>query len=235
MHDQVAQGRLATLDPSTWTPHYWLINGRAAPDTLSEPFAPHLPFQPYGALPRIHPGDRLLMRVANAGREVHPFHHHANHARIVGRDGRLLASLPGGPLDRSWLEFTVGASPGQTIDALFSWTGEGLGWDVYGHASAAQPMEPFECPNGTPATCDHGKPIPVALPDALALHFGEFHSGSPFLGQTGPRTPFNWKNNSGAFFFMWHSHTEREIVNYDAFPGGMMTMLVVEAPWIPIE
>jgi hypothetical protein len=29
---------------------------------------------------------------------------------------------------------------------------------------------------------------------------------------------------------MWHSHNEREMVNNDVFPGGMMTMLVIEPP-----
>ena len=29
---------------------------------------------------------------------------------------------------------------------------------------------------------------------------------------------------------MWHSHTEKEMVNNDIFPGGMMTMLVVAPP-----
>jgi hypothetical protein len=29
---------------------------------------------------------------------------------------------------------------------------------------------------------------------------------------------------------MWHSHTERELTNDDIFPGGMMTMMIVEHP-----
>jgi hypothetical protein len=29
---------------------------------------------------------------------------------------------------------------------------------------------------------------------------------------------------------MWHSHTERELTNFDIFPGGMMTMLFVVPP-----
>ena len=33
---------------------------------------------------------------------------------------------------------------------------------------------------------------------------------------------------------MWHSHNEREIVNDDTFPGGMLTMAVVEPPWVTI-
>jgi hypothetical protein len=33
---------------------------------------------------------------------------------------------------------------------------------------------------------------------------------------------------------MWHSHTEKEITNFDIFPGGMMTMLIVEPMHVPI-
>jgi hypothetical protein len=29
---------------------------------------------------------------------------------------------------------------------------------------------------------------------------------------------------------MWHSHTEKELTNNDIFPGGMLTMLIIE-PW----
>jgi len=32
-----------------------------------------LPLQPYNALARMHPGERVLMRVAAAGRDLHPF------------------------------------------------------------------------------------------------------------------------------------------------------------------
>jgi hypothetical protein len=34
---------------------------------------------------------------------------------------------------------------------------------------------------------------------------------------------------------MWHSHNEREMVNNDIFPGGMMTMLIIEAPWVRLD
>jgi hypothetical protein len=29
---------------------------------------------------------------------------------------------------------------------------------------------------------------------------------------------------------MWHSHSEKEIVNGDIFPGGMMTMMMIMTP-----
>ncbi len=30
--------------------------------------------------------------------------------------------------------------------------------------------------------------------------------------------------------YMWHSHNEKEIVNNNVFPGGMMTMMMVMPP-----
>ena len=41
-------------------------------------------------------------------------------------------------------------------------------------------------------------------------------------------------NPDAGFTFIWHSHTERELVNNDLFPGGMMTFMIVEAPWVTI-
>jgi len=37
-------------------------------------------------------------------------------------------------------------------------------------------------------------------------------------------------NTTGGYFHMWHSHNEKEITTDDIFPGGMMTMLIIE-PW----
>jgi len=34
---------------------------------------------------------------------------------------------------------------------------------------------------------------------------------------------------------MWHSHTERELVNNDIYPGGMLTMMVIVPPWVDIQ
>jgi len=66
--------------------------------------------------------------------------------------------------------------------------------------------------------------------------FGGFWSGNPFLGVFGNLPPGEGGLNPNAgFTYMWHSHTERELTNDDIFPGGMMTMLIVEAPGVPIE
>lgn len=239
------------IAPGSIVSEYWLINGRAAPDTMAEAGTDVLPSQPYNAMTRMHPGERLLMRVVGAGREMHPFHHHGNHARVLARDGHLLLSASttdptalAGPL-----LFTIPSVPGATTDAIFEWTGKDLGWDMYGHttgdgsACVDNDLDGYD-DDGLPAgignnqgewCADHNRPIPVDLPSLSSLAFGGFYSGSPYLGALGSLPPGEGGLNPGAgFAYMWHSHTEREMVNNDVFPGGMMTMLIIEAPWEPI-
>ncbi len=256
-HEEVARQAAAVTLPTTnggfkWSvdtagwptrnPLYWFINGRNAPDTMTEAFAPQFPTQPYNALPRMHPGERLLMRMINAGRDLHPFHHHGNNTWTIAVDGRMLASNPANGPDLARSDNTLRMIPGQTIDAIYEWTGKGLGWDIYG----------IRCDNtlpaANPASCDavyanldprmrhqdpsdRGKPFPTALPSALEMTFGDMYSGSPYLGASGGLPVGSGRLSSGgAYFHMWHSHNEREIINNGIFPGGMMTMVVIE-PW----
>lgn len=229
------------VDSSAFFPVYWFINGRGAPDTMIGAGAqtPWLPTQPYNAMPRMHPGERLLMRVIGAGRDLHPFHHHGNNSRTIARDGRLLESAPGAGPDLAISDFTIKTVPGATYDAIFEWTGKGLGWDIYG-TTAINPHTCTPDANGfdisTREWCaDHNKALPVALPNPLDLTNGATWSGSPYLGAFGSLPPGSGGVNVNAgYFHMWHSHTEKEIVNFDLFPGGMMTMLIIEPPGVTI-
>ncbi len=384
-----------------FTSEYWMINGRAAPDTMAPAGTAILPNQPYNAMTRMHPGEKLLMRVVGVGREFHPFHFHGNHARVIARDGNLLVSETNPAKLAGPLLFTIPSIPGSTTDAIFEWTGKGLGWDIYDSKNTSIPVvnAGFEEPiladldfldanfpgwtksgvgqifnpsnnanategsniylnsgsgsitqslttllkagsytlnvdvidrigsannfgtysvelgvdvggvftplpgavesalvpndqslvstitynassndpllgealairlSGTSATAgleiafddvrldyihscipdadgfhsdpgaynyrewceDHGKALPVTLPSLSTLAFGGFYSGSPYLGVVGNLPPGEGGLNPGAgFSYMWHSHTEREMVNNDIFPGGMMTMLIIE-------
>ena len=83
---------------------------------------------------------------------------------------------------------------------------------------------------------DHGKDFPVVLPEKLDLAFGGWWSGSPYLGSLGALPPGEGGlNPNGGFSFMWHSHTEKELTNYDIFPGGMLTMMIIEAYYVQID
>jgi hypothetical protein len=217
----------------------WFINGRNAPDTLLAANTPLLPTQPYNIVPRMHPGEKLLMRVIDAGRDMHPLHTHGNNIWVIARDGRMLESAPGAGPDLAFSDFTLRTVPGETYDAIFEWTGKGLGWDVYGTGPEfAHTCTPDA--NGldvvTKEYCaDHGISIPVTLPSNLDLTIGEHYSGSPYLGRFGTLPPSHVSTNANAgYMHMWHSHNEREIVNNDIFPGGMMTMLIIEPPGVAI-
>lgn len=236
VYGQVYAGQPVQIDTTTVKPSMWFINGRNAPDTQLDSHVYWLPTQPYNSLPRMHPGEKMLMRVVNAGRELHPFHHHGNHALPIAKDGRVLSSTGNtGVPDISAPDFTVRAVPGQTVDLIFEWTGKGIGWDIYGTVaenphSCTPDSQGFD--TSTREWCaDHNKKIPVTVPGILDISAGEHYSGSPFLGVSGILPQGHpGLNVTGGYYHMWHSHNEREITTDDIFPGGMMTMLVVE-PW----
>ena len=98
---------------------------------------------------------------------------------------------------------------------------------------------------------------PATLPDANLFTNGAWYGGSPYLGPdatlraTGCMGPSAGQTNAGhcgatgvtppsgtianppsgeaGFAFMWHSHNEREITTNNAFPGGMMMMMLVDS------
>ena len=246
-HQAVASG-IYTVDTANFFPVYWFINGRCAPDTMLPDNVPWLPNQPYGAMARTVPGEKVLLRVIGGGRDLHPFHHHGNNSLIIARDGRLLESAPGTGPDLAVSDFTISSVPGATVDALFMWTGEKLGWDVYGtgieyehSCNGISVNDPNPVSDGfdpvTKEYCpDHGKPFPVILPEQQEVTFGGQFSGSPFLGVVDALPPGQGGlNPNGGFFFMWHSHNEKELTNNDIFPGGMMTHIVIEPPGTQID
>jgi len=249
IHQYVEQFRWAEaalkLSTDYW-PVYWAFNGRFAPDDLADPFVSWLPHQPYNCTPRMSPGQRLAMRLIGGDGGNHPFHYHGNNADIIARDGRLLA--------HSRSQFTTLSAPGETVDQIFQWTGKGLNWDIYGTPADGMPAHlcqdtinnetgamgadgyadpdadhPWEwCP-------DHNKQFPVVLPETQNLAFGGWWSGTPFMGDVGLLPPGEGGLNPfGGYFFMWHSHAEKELTNFDIFPGGMLSMMVVEPPGTPI-
>lgn len=172
LHWQVAGGNYAAVDNAAYHDTAWLINGRSGPDTMSPAAVPWLPHQPYNALPRTHPGEKVLMRMVGGGRKSHPFHHHGENSVIIAQDGRLFddPSTPAADADLSRSDYTILTKPGQTYDAIWRWTGRALGWDVYGTDHDISPH-----PHGTCIYSDQGvlkdgvkgAPLPGAVADDL--------------------------------------------------------------------
>ncbi len=210
---QAVERRNKPFDVTAYRPRYWLINGRAFPDTIAPNGAAWLPAQPYSSLVHLHPKDTsnpdpALLRYLNTGVLNHPFHPHGNHGRVVGRDGSPLV----GPAaqDLSYEKFTVTVGSGQAWDVLYNWT------DVESWNPSTNPI-----------------PSPgVPQPQNLTFKGGAtWYSGSPYLGYQ-DELPFGVTsfNQCGEYYHVWHSHALNEAANFDAGFGGMLTLERIDPP-----
>jgi manganese oxidase len=91
----------AAYDWAGYAPNYFLINGRAYPDTEADP----------ASAVHAEPGQRVLIRVVNAGQHAHAMHLHGYHFQVAAKNGR---PWPDGPL-----KDTVLLGPDETVELLF--------------------------------------------------------------------------------------------------------------------
>jgi FtsP/CotA-like multicopper oxidase with cupredoxin domain len=129
-------------------PAYFVINGRSMPDLMDPNYAGEYPHQPYNGDPHIHPGEQMLIRTIGQGRWQHPYHEHANHVRVLARDGNLIVSQSNSNDLAGILMFDTDTTPGDAFDGIFYFTGRGLNWDPYGHTPndfANDPLATLSC------------------------------------------------------------------------------------------
>jgi hypothetical protein len=179
------------------------------PDLMDANYAAEYPHQPYNGNPHMHPGEMTLIRTIGQGRLQHPFHEHANHVRILARDGNLILAPDGSNLAGK-LMFNTDTTPGEAFDGIFYFTGRGLNWDPYGHhpGDTNDPLASLPCTpdaNGYNTAAptainyfewcqDHNKPLEVApfgdvgsggpatLPNPNIFTNGAWYGGTPYLG-----------------------------------------------------
>ncbi len=173
---------------------------------------PEYPHQPYNGNPHMHPGEMTLIRSIGQGRWQHPFHEHANHVRILARDGNMQLARRCGNSDdlAGLLMFNTDTTPGEAFDGIFYFTGRGLNWDPYGHhpGDTTDPTASLPCTpdangynTGAPTAVnyfewcqDHNKPLevspigdvaaggPATLPNPNIFTNGPWYGGTPYLG-----------------------------------------------------
>ena len=253
VHIEMERGHYNHFTQSDRFATIYFVNGRVFPDLFQGDYNTLFPHQPYESLAQSHPGDKVLVREVNAGHDSHPFHHHGENMRFIAKDGRLLTSVtrPDGSPDPTALpdlgrsDNTLNSAPKQITEMLWTWTGKDLNWDIYGTTT------PHDCVDGDndgfgdvsagstyehEYCADHGKALPVTLPGVQDLTVGGWWSGSPFLGDVGDLPPGEGGLNPfGGYFFVWHSHAEKELTTFDIFPGGSLSAVVVLPPDVGIE
>lgn len=201
---------------------YWLINGRGFPDDMADNYASWLPYQPYGALARIHPFDTnqylsdnvtpnpayhpypAVERFVNVGTEEYPFHPHGQNGLVIDRDGFPLAG-PGGQ-DMAYENFLVNIGPGQTWDVIFAWH----------DAEAYDPVT---------------NPVTVTVPDLANITIGMFYSGSPYLGVQQTMPPgTSTLNQCGEYYIISHNHALFQLDAFGQTLAGPITYLRIDPP-----
>jgi hypothetical protein len=141
------------------------------PDLMDPNYAAEYPHQPYNGNPHTHPGELMLVRTIGQGRWQHPFHEHANHVRILARDGNMILSPTNPAANLSGiLMFNTDTTPGSAFDGIFYFTGRGLNWDPYGHHPAAAGTNPTAT-NQNPVPTDSNASLPC-IPDANGYNTG---------------------------------------------------------------
>ncbi len=214
-HQAAENGQPYNLD--NYQARYWLINGRGFPDSIADNFTPWLPAQPYGALARIHEfNDTLpptdpnyhplpgMIRYLNVGTEDYPFHPHGNNGLVIGRDGRALEG-PSGE-DLAFEKFDINIGPGQTWDVIFKW---------------------YDAEHYNETT----NPVPVTIPDLANMIYGQFYSGSPYLGTAGT-LPVGGEglNQCGEYYIISHNHALYQITSWGVTMTGPITYLRIDPP-----
>jgi FtsP/CotA-like multicopper oxidase with cupredoxin domain len=214
-HQAAENGLPYNLD--NYKARYWLINGRGFPDSIADNYASWLPSQPYGALAHIHEfNDTLpatdpnyhplpgMIRYLNVGTEEYPFHPHGNNGLVIGRDARPLEG-PGGE-DLSYEKFAINIGPGETWDVIFKWYDS----EQYNEAT---------------------NPVPVTIPQIANMVYGQFYSGSPYLGTAGTiPTGGEGLNQCGEYYIISHNHALYQITSWGVNMTGPITYLRIDPP-----
>jgi FtsP/CotA-like multicopper oxidase with cupredoxin domain len=119
-----ADAHIQLIDWSEYQADFYLMNGRAYPDTIApnqdpmNPTDPRLQYNPISSLISANSGEKVLLRFVNLGYLQHSMTLGGIPMRVVGKDATLLRGRDG--TDTSYLTNTIYFGPGESYDAIFT-------------------------------------------------------------------------------------------------------------------
>jgi FtsP/CotA-like multicopper oxidase with cupredoxin domain len=136
VHEHFNDAHVQDSDWTDFTPTFWLMNGRAYPDTLapnSDPMtdaAGRLRYQPLSSLIQANAGEKVLLRISNLGFQEHSLVLPNLEMKMVGRDAKPLQvnrpdyapgnSNPGSRGDVQTDTYRLDIGPGESRDVIFT-------------------------------------------------------------------------------------------------------------------
>ena len=218
-------------------PDFWLVNGRAFPDTLR----PH-PLTPppesdanvtqidYESYAHVKTGQKFLLRTINMGYQVVPWHIHGWHFSIIGKDLHISPFLElntkHAPTDHLIVEqgFTVSIGSGETYDLLLT-------------ADDKRPLYRdyiVKGQDGFPSLCSQMKELRRIDPSIIAeIPTEPVQCPDPNLVDhisICDQPPGDPNDQFFPQFYPMHNHDDYKVTNNGVYPGGQLTYIQTDAP-----
>lgn len=223
------------FDPVNFKPDFWLVNGRAFPDTLlphpQTPIPgsnPNLTQINYESYVHVNTGQKFLLRMINMGYQVVPWHIHGWHFMVVGKDAnpspflRIAAELELSGHDAHQRGFTATIGSGETYDLLLSADDKSYLYKNYivngqdGFPSLCSQMDKLQAVD---PTANFDIPTePVSRPNPNTVNYNEISHGTKGFDNFFPQ------------FYPMHNHDDYKVTNNGAYPGGQLTLIQTDAP-----
>lgn len=220
-------------------PDFWLINGRAFPDTLlphplSAGSDPNLTQINYESYVHVKTNEKFLLRMINMGYQVVPWHIHGWHFMVVGKDSNLSPFLAiaenckhiNHKLTEMGFTNTIGS--GETYDLIITADDKRGLYRNYivngqdGFPSLCKQLN--EISKIDPTTIFNIPEEPVNCANPQLINYIEICN-----------QPYGDSNNKFfPQFYPMHNHDDYKVTNNGKYPGGQLTMIQADAPDKPM-
>lgn len=232
-HREVLSGR--PFNAPNFKPDFWLVNGRAFPDTLlPHPLTPPPGSDPnltqinYESYVHVKTNQKFLLRMINMGYQVAPWHIHGWHFTVVGKDAspspflKIAEKLNFIGQEGQLMGFTATIGSGETFDLLLI-------------ADDKRPIYRNYIVNGQdgiPSLCSQMAAIQAIDPGAIFdIPTDPVICPSPnTVNQIGICNGTQGTDQFFPQFYPMHNHDDYKVTNNGTYPGGQLTFIQTDAP-----
>ncbi len=218
---------------SNFKPDFWLVNGRAFPDTLlphpqtpGENESKYLRQINYESYVHVTTGQKFLLRMINMGYQVVPWHIHGWHFSVIGKDAHISPfllmntemNMHGMPVTQMGFTATIGS--GETHDLLLTADDKRPAYGKYvlqGPGSLCSQIAALD-----PSLIAQIPTEPVDCENTSYANYVELCQEGDFFPQ----------------FYPMHNHDDYKVTNTNTlanpvismYPGGQLTFIQTDAP-----
>ncbi|MBZ9607973.1 multicopper oxidase domain-containing protein [Clostridium estertheticum] len=234
-HESVRAG--IPFNAVNFKPDFWLVNGRAFPDTLlKHPLTPIVGDNPnltqinYESYVHVKTNEKFLLRMTNMSYQVVPWHIHGWHFMVVGKDSHLSPFLN---LSKDYEHL----DPGSEEMGFTNTIGSGETYDLILMADDKRALYRRYIVNGQdgfPSLCSQLRKIQKIDPNAIfGIPEEPVDCADPQLINDIEICNQPCGDPNDQFFpqfYPMHNHDDYKATNNGVYPGGQLTFIQADEP-----